>query len=249
MKNANTNIIKNKKRFYEKEEIVWVIDLKTKGKVKSIDKENLKMIVTYEKNGKELEYEGKLWNFDKFKSFDLKEDNTLLFAKMHKDAVIPKKAGDGEAGYDVWACLEPNSFINFGGEEEDVFEMYLKKLTPNLIPTGIATCVNKNHYLNFSNERGSTGKLGMLLLSGIVDSSYRNEVFVNIVPLFKDVLITSETDKIQEMDNLILFPYSKAICQMVGYRLGDLTPKEIKYDELRKIPSSRGLGKLGSTGH
>jgi dUTPase len=239
---------KKQKRFYKVNEIIWIVGEKKEGKIKSINREKLK--VTVEVDGKELELD--LWSIDKLK-YKAKEEfvkakksnkkqDDLFFAKVRTHARIPKKAGEEEAGYDVWSCLEPREI-----EGKDVFELYLPRFKPTLIPTGIATCVNKKFYLNFSNERGSTGKYGMLVLSGIIDSTYRGEVFVNITPLYKDVLITSEVSDVEETDNLIMYPYSKAICQMIDYRIGESKPSVITYEELKSIPSSRGDGKLGSS--
>lgn len=243
------------KRYYKVNEIVWVVGRKKEGRVKFIDKDAKKVTVTI-KEGKVIEeVTVDLWEIDKLKysalenlstkaSKQFSKQDDLFFAKVKNGAKIPKKAGDGEAGYDVWSCLESKII-----EGKEIFEMFLPRFKPNLIPTGIATCVDKKFYLNFSNERGSTGKYGMLVLSGIIDSTYRGEVFVNITPLYKDVLITSEVLEIEETDDLILYPYSKAICQMIDYRVGESKPSVITYEELKAIPSSRGDKKLGSSGN
>lgn len=244
---------KKTKRYYKENEIVWSIELKRDVEVKSIDTKELKMTTTYRENGEVKTYTGNMWDFDKLKYAKREEifgeeDDTkdkLFFAKVSDKARIPLKAGKSEAGYDVWANLEPV----IDGEGNELFELYLPKLTPTLIPTGIATSISEGFYLNFSNERGSTGKLGMLVLSGIIDSSYRGEVFVNITPLYKSVLITSTVDEVEERDTIILYPYSKAICQLIDYRIGESEPEEITYEELREIPSDRGMGALGSSGH
>lgn len=248
---ANTQ--NKKKRYYKEGQIVWSIELKKPVKVKSVNKDALTITVTEEKNGEIFEHTFPLWRVDvlkykakeKLKKENKKREKQLLFAKVKENARIPKKAADTEAGYDVWACLEPTKDEN----GKDVYELFLPRFKPTLVPTGIATCVGKTFYLNFANERGSTGKLGMLVLSGIVDSSYRGEVFVNITPIYKDVLITSEVDEVEENDDLILYPYSKAICQLIDYRTANLEPVEITYEELKAIPSNRGTGALGSSGH
>lgn len=243
---------KRQRRYYRKDEVVWVISEKKEGTIKSIDKENLKVAV--EVDGKELVLD--LWGIDKLK-YKAKEkllsskketkatNNDLFFSKVKENARIPEKAGEDEAGYDVWACIEPHSVK----DGKDLYEILLPKLQPTLIPTGIATCVPSGSYLNFANERGSTGKYGMLVLSGIIDSTYRGEVFVNITPLYKDVLITSEVDEIVEHEKVIFYPYSKAICQMIDYNTSGLKPSVIAYDDLKAIPSTRGTGKLGSSGN
>ena len=241
---------KKGKRFYKLNETVWIIDEKTHGVVNHINLDDLTMTVEYvdTKTKETKQVTDKLWKFDKLKyarKRELeKEKRFLNFAKVKDNARIPKRGRYGDAGYDMWACLEP---VEKDGKE--THELLLKKMQSNLVPTGIATSVNSKYYLNVSNERGSTGKLGMLLLSGIVDSNYRGEIFVNIVPLFKDVLITSEVSEVVEEDNLIKYPYSKAICQLIPYKLANISPREITYAELQNIPSERGDNALGSSNH
>lgn len=252
------------KRFYKVGQMVWSVVLKKEVKVKAIDKEKKEITVT-EKDGKRIiEHTYKLWEVDVLK-YQAKEklvkkkhawDKTkekrepLYFAKVEENATIPKKANESEdeAGYDVWAFIEGVE-IDEGDGKKIVHELFLPHLKPTMIRTGIATCVKKRFYLNFANERGSTGKHGMLVLSGIVDSTYRGEVFINICPLYKNVLITSEVTEIEETPETILYPYSKAICQMIDYKTAGLKPSVISFDELKAIPSTRGEGKLGSSGH
>ena len=90
-------------------------------------------------------------------------DNDLVFAKVRPDAIIPSK-DDENAGYDIYA--------NF---EEDYLIIPPHKTT--LIPTGIASAINDNYYLQV-HERGSTGSKGIKYSAGVIDSSYRGEIFV-----------------------------------------------------------------------
>lgn len=249
------------KRFYKVGQMVWSVVLKKEVKVKAIDKEKKEIVVT-EKNGKEItEHTYKLWEVDVLKyqakeklakkyawSKGKEKEEPLYFARVEENATIPKKASEDEAGYDVWAFIEGVE-VDEGDGKKIVHELFLPHLKPTMIRTGIATCVKEKFYLNFANERGSTGKHGMLVLSGIVDSTYRGEVFINICPLYKNVLITSEVTEIEETQETILYPYSKAICQMIDYKTARLKPKVIDFDKLQAIPSSRGEGKLGSSGH
>ena len=45
-----------------------------------------------------------------------------------------------------------------------------------------------------------------------------------------------------------VYPYSKAICQIVLQTVPDLASKEISYDELKAIASERGSGRFGGSG-
>ena len=46
----------------------------------------------------------------------------------------------------------------------------------------------------------------------------------------------------------IIYPYSKAIAQLIVHEVPKMNVKEISYEELKAIPSKRGTGALGSSG-
>lgn len=176
----------------------------------------------------------------------MRNDNTkdiLYFAKTRSDAIIPSKR-DEDAGYDFYACFD-----------ED--EMILKKDKANLVPTGIASAFPSKYYLNLKHERGSTGKYGMAVFAGVVDSGFRGEIWINIIPTYKDVIISKVYDfpkkengkpKPVELDDVIYYPYELAIAQGTLEIVPDVEVKEISYEELEKIPSIRGKSQMGDSG-
>lgn len=91
------------------------------------------------------------------------KDNELLFAKVRPEAIIPTKEKEN-AGYDIYACFEGDYMI-------------IPPHSTKLISTGIASCVSDNYYLQV-HERGSTGSKGMKYSAGVIDSSYRGEIFI-----------------------------------------------------------------------
>lgn len=91
------------------------------------------------------------------------KDNDLLFAKVRPEAIIPTKEKEN-AGYDIYACFDEDYMI-------------LPPHSTKLISTGIASCVSDNYYLQV-HERGSTGSKGMKYSAGVIDSSYRGEIFI-----------------------------------------------------------------------
>lgn len=193
------------------------------------------------------------------------KDNDLYFAKVRSDAVIPSK-DDENAGYDIYACFDEDYMIIPGHKT-------------GLIPTGIAAAVSNKYYLQV-HERGSTGSKGMKYGAGVVDSSYRGEVFICINNVNLNDIVISKLDKkelfdkygetddftgerfirygedefdlIFEEDDVyykpIIYPYSKAIAQLVVHEVPVMNKKEISYEELKEIPSKRGAGSLGSSG-
>lgn len=217
-------------------------------------------------------------------SINLK-DNDLVFAKVKPNAIIPSKE-DENAGYDIYACFE-----------EDY--MVIPRHSTKLIPTGIASAMTEEYYLQV-HERGSTGTKGMKYGAGVVDSSYRGEIFVCINNVNSyDIIISklSQDDLINkytiddghyiqfvnpdykpkegytyydydgneidydpdeafylyyidefEDEEVIIYPYEKAIAQLIVHEVPKMNVSEITYDELKNIPSKRGMGALGSSG-
>jgi dUTP pyrophosphatase len=175
--------------------------------------------------------------------------NELFFAKVKENAIIPTKSSEN-AGYDLYACFD-----------EDV--IYIAPLETKMIPTGIATAMSNDWYMQIQ-ERGSTGSKGIKYGAGVIDSGYRGEWFVPITNCTCKLLaITDKTfDEIRELDGqyvvhnkvcynkngILFYPKSKAIAQAVVLPVPKMDVKEISYDELLKIKSSRGTGALGSSG-
>lgn len=249
---------KKTKRYYKENETVWIIELKKEGIVESIDKSNLSMTVSHvDKEGIKQLYNGKLWDFDKIK-YKAKEKivNTngsnftvesimnpeVSIAKVRGNAIIPTKR-DEDAGFDIYACLESTE-VN-GRMIEEIF-LPVNKTT--LVPTGIAVALPNTHYLNTKHERGSTGKIAMSVLAGVVDSGYRGEIFIALTPLNKNILITSDVKEVLETESTIMYPYSKAIAQFTIDLVPQTKLNEITYEELLKIDSERGVTKLGQSG-
>ncbi len=228
------------KRFYKENEKILIKELKKTGVVKILDIPNLQAKIEYYNQGKKEESFFSFTEIDKLvtvspPSRKEKEDkvDTILFAKVNPKAIIPSKRKE-DGGYDVYACFDQE-------------EMYLPKLKPTLIPTGLAMSMLDKYCFNLKSERSSVGKHGACILSGIVDSGYRNELFINVIPLYKDIVISKDTYETTETHDAIIYPYSKAIAQGLIQYVPDVRIKEISYEQLKAIPSERGLGKLGST--
>lgn len=177
------------------------------------------------------------------------EKNKLYFAKVKPNAIIPSKREE-DGGYDIYACFD-----------EDFIKIETGEI--KLIPTGIACAFSKD-YVMLLRERGSTGTKGLSLRAGVVDSGYRNEIFVPInnttnnktIYITKDVNKAFEYEKqfwskdstVEEIKEYCIFhPYRKAIAQAVMVVSPKLKVEELTYNDLLKIESERGLGNLGSS--
>lgn len=238
------------KRYYKQGEMVWLTEEKVKGKVVSLDTKKLEARVTVKNGDALIEKTVSFMAMDKLKTKKLPKqvvknnvkNDTILFAKVRPDAIVPSKNLE-DAGFDFYANL-PARELNDG---RVIHEMVLHAGKANLVPTGIACSLLPKYALNLKHERGSTGKYTMAVLSGLVDSGYRGEIFINIAPMDKDVVITDEITEVEEYENVVLYPYSKAIAQGTVDIVPELNVKEITLEQLQAIPSKRGEGKLGSS--
>lgn len=166
----------------------------------------------------------------------------IYFAKIRDNAVIPDKE-IYNAGVDIYPCFE-----------EDYMVIPPHKTV--LVPTGIASAIPENYYIQIY-ERGSTGSKGIKYSAGVIDSSYRGEWFLATTNTNDKPVIISKID-LNALDDTvreliekayIVYPYKKALFQGVVHCVhNELEREEISYEELAKIPSHRGTGKLGSSG-
>jgi dUTP pyrophosphatase len=177
----------------------------------------------------------------------------IKFAKVRPDAIIPSKRNE-DMGFDIYACFDEDYIL-------------INPHETKLIPTGIASACDPGYgFLLF--ERGSTGSKGIARRCGVIDSGYRNEWFVGLTnttdsKLFISKLNSKElTEKLvidkenpidwhiaeNEVLNSIVYPYSKAIVQAIITPVLETNEQELTYEDLKAIPSERGLGALGSSG-
>lgn len=250
-----TNKQNNTKRFYKKDEIIWAVELKKEVKVKSVNKDDLTITVLETTDKGIVEHRFPLWSVDVLKyrakqqlvkTKRQEKDNRQLpkvyFAKVREGAIIPSKR-DEDAGYDIYSCVEATEV-----DGKVINEIYCPVFKTTLVSTGIASAMPVTHYLNCKHERGSTGKHSLSVLAGVVDSGYRGEIFIAVTPLHKDVLITSEVLETEVGENVILYPYSKAIAQATIDLVPQVKIEEISFEDLQKIDSERGDTKLGQSG-
>ena len=190
----------------------------------------------------------------------MREVVDIKFAKVHPNAIIPSKR-DEDMGFDIYACFD-----------EDY--MVINPHETKLIPTGIASACDSGYgFLVF--ERGSTGSKGIARRCGVIDSGYRNEWFIGLTNTTNKTLYISKLSKEEIIDrvynaddmnkkwdgvfgslvsikdnlenNILVYPYSKAIAQVLVTPVPKTEVKEIPYDELKEIKSERGMGALGSS--
>ena len=173
------------------------------------------------------------------------KENEIAFAKIRETAIIPSKKLE-DAGYDLYANFEEDYFVIEAGKTRAV-------------PTGIACAFSSKYYIQIE-ERSSTGKLGIKKSSGVFDSGYRGEYFImtyntNDKPLVISKIAIEEMpetfevgEKTYKTAEVIVYPYTKAICEAVVQEVPVLKEIELTYEELCSIASERGKGGFGSSG-
>lgn len=163
-------------------------------------------------------------------------NNVIYFAKVRPSAIIPTR-DEENAGYDIYANFEEN-------------ELHIRPLETAMIPTGVASAMSNDWYLQVE-ERGSTGSKGIKKSAGVIDASYRGEIAIAITNATenKELIISKIANNIIIEDDKVIYPYSKAIAQLILHRVhNEVSTKEITFEELKNIPSNRGTGMLGSSG-
>lgn len=160
--------------------------------------------------------------------------NTIVnFAKTNPNAIIPSKREE-DGCYDIYACTDK--------------DIVIMPHTVKLVPTGIASALEFGYRIGIR-ERGSNTKSTLIVMAGQIDAGYHGEWFValyngNDIP----IEITGNINEVEITEDFIRVPLSKAIAQAALEIVPTSEIEEITYEELLKIPSERGIGKIGSSG-
>lgn len=181
----------------------------------------------------------------------------IKFAKMYPGVKIPTKRRE-DAGYDVYPYFSERYIV----------------IPPNrtvIINTGLMSSFSSDYYIKLQ-ERGSTGTRGMAQRSGIIDSGYRGEWMVPITNTNSNrwIVIKKTNEELTHddyfdmyrihkytpnsvvmngvPDNIIIYPYEKAICQFTIERNYYADIREVSVEDIKKDISERGSGRIGSSG-
>ena len=158
----------------------------------------------------------------------------IRFARLREGAVIPSKREE-DSDYDLYACFEEEEFV-------------IPAFSTRLIPTGLVSAFDKSLGVKFE-ERGSNTKWCGIVQAGVIDSGYRGEWLCamyngNGVP----VHIRKDVQEVQRLDDRVLVPYGKAVCQFHVRQILPVSICEKSAEEILAERSERGEGRLGSSG-
>lgn len=159
--------------------------------------------------------------------------NELFFARKKEDVILPTKRTE-DCGYDIYAYFEDDCMI-------------IEPHQTKMIPTGLYTAMS-DEWAGIIKDRGSNGSVGLQTVCGVIDSGFRNEIFVAVTNTNeKPIMILKGFKKTKEYKDVIIYPYSKAIAQMMIVAVPKMEVIELSVEELQAISSERGLGMLGSS--
>lgn len=159
----------------------------------------------------------------------------LYFFKDDKRAIIPTKRKE-DAGYDVYMLPTDEPVIVKPGETV-------------ILHTGLKSAFSSDYVL-LGRERGSTGKRGLRFGAGVIDSGFRGEILIPINNTSnKDIVLMPEEYSCgNSFENVLIYPQTKAIGQLLLVPIIDAEVKEVSAEEYEKFDSERGEGMFGSSG-
>ena len=195
--------------------------------------------------------------------------NNLCFAKVRPDAIIPTKE-DENAGYDIYANFEEDFLVipphktvlvptGIASAVPEGFYLQVQergstgkigmKYSAGVIDSGYRGEI----FIALSNINDKEIIISKLAKQDLIDKygkkykNCHNDIFIKYGQRNEACLIDS-TSEVGYSCEAIIYPYSKAIAQLIVHVVPKIDVKEISYKELQKIPSKRGAGALGSSG-
>ena len=155
---------------------------------------------------------------------DKDKENEVPVVKVYlaPGARLPSRSTPGAAGYDVHACLEPDTYIELGP---------LERLT---VPTGLYFEIPGGYFISLRPRSGLALNQGLTLLNSpaTIDSDYRGELRALLINLGSAVVRINNGDRIAQL----------LVEKIQDFRWERVTrPAELE-------DSQRGSGGFGSTG-
>ncbi len=137
----------------------------------------------------------------------------LKIKKLHKDAKIPSYAHHDDAGFDLFS----------------VKDFKVRKGERIGVPTGVAMEIPEGYVGLVWDKSGLAIKHGIKTIAGVVDSTYRGEIFVGVINF-------GESDYI--------FEKGHKIAQMIIQK-----KEKVDFEEAKELSDTiRGENGFGSTG-
>lgn len=115
------------------------------------------------------------------------DKTTVYIKKLRDNAIIPTKGSMAAAGYDAYACLDSDVYINPGENVK--------------IGTGIAVEFSNDYWMGIYARSGLATKRGLRPANcvGVVDPDYRGEIIVALYNDSNKTQIISHGDRIAQL--------------------------------------------------
>ena len=139
--------------------------------------------------------------------------DVLRFKQLDPRAVLPMRGSALAAGLDVCSIED----VEIGPKQRAMAR------------TGLAVAIPPGFYGRIAPRSGLAAKMGLDVLSGVIDSDYRGEVLCLLY---------------NTGDEIINLPAGSKICQLIIEQI--ITPDAVWAEELDE--TARGAGGFGSTG-
>lgn len=123
----------------------------------------------------------------------------IYFKKLLDNAVIPTRATDGSAGFDLTYIGDP---------------CVLRAGHQNIFETGISMCIDRLSVGIIKPRSGLALKYGIGVQAGVLDSDYRGEVKVVLINHGREDVRFTTGDRIAQLLVVPIFTASKEVFEM-----------------------------------
>ena len=118
-----------------------------------------------------------------------------------------KIAKDGDAGYDLPACLPDGPIV-------------IEPQTRGIIPTGIHLELPVGWWASIE-ARSSTSKYMLICPKGVIDEGYRGELFAVLINVGREPVTINDGDRFVQ-----LIPHKRMSYETIVMEVDELTPSE-----------------------
>tara|TARA_R100001015_G_C4627876_1_gene187678 strand:+ start:1460 stop:1945 length:486 start_codon:yes stop_codon:yes gene_type:complete len=153
--------------------------------------------------------------------------------KLSKSAIIPSRANDSDAGYDLYSTQD----------------MVIGPMEKLIVPTGISIEIPNGYYGRIAPRSGLAVKSSIDVLAGVVDSGYRGEIGVVLINLNLPEVLFNRNKKSTAYESA--FGSKNKFSISKGDRIAQLIIEKchkIQWVETELSDSERGEGGYGSSG-
>ncbi len=157
----------------------------------------------------------------------------IRIKKLTKSAVLPTRANNNDAGYDLYATQD----------------MIIGPMEKAVVPTGLSIEIPLGYYGRVAPRSGLAAKHGIDVLAGVIDSGYRGEIGVVLINLKLPEVLFNNNKKISAYEST--FGSRNKFSISKGDRIAQLIIEKchvIDWVETELSDSERGEGGYGSSG-